>query len=136
MIGKTILYYKNIKELGRGGIGVVNLAGDTHLNRRVEIKFLLRKVTTNSESHELFKIEPPTTSALNHPNNTHIYAIEEVDDQICVVMEYVEGIELEEIINTSVNFLSGRESSDSPFERNARKAGNMIPLDNIFFRAT
>ncbi|MCH7677812.1 protein kinase [candidate division KSB1 bacterium] len=87
MIGKTILHYKILKELGRGGMGVVYKAEDTKLERTVAIKFLPRQIAAQDEDQERFKIEAKAAAALNHPNIAHIYAIEEVDDEMFIVME-------------------------------------------------
>ena len=101
MIGKTILHYKILKELGRGGMGVVYEAEDTKLERTVAIKFLPRQIAAQDEEQERFKIEAKAAAALNHPNIAHIYAIEEVDDEMFIVMEYIEGQELRDIVGAT-----------------------------------
>jgi serine/threonine protein kinase/dienelactone hydrolase len=98
MIGKTISHYKIIEKLGEGGMGVVYKAKDTKLEREVAIKFLPRHIAANSEERERFKIEAKTAASLNHPNIGIIHAIEEVDDDMFIVMEYIKGQELREII--------------------------------------
>jgi len=98
MIGKTILHYKILEKLGEGGMGVVYKAEDTKLKREVAIKFLPRQITASDEERERFKIEAQAAAALNHPNIATIHAIEEVDDEMFIVMEYIEGQELREII--------------------------------------
>jgi serine/threonine protein kinase/Flp pilus assembly protein TadD len=100
MIGKTISHYKIIEKLGEGGMGVVYLAEDTKLKRKVAIKFLPRNISSNKEDRKRFEIEAQAAAALNHPNIAHIYAIEEADDEIFIVMEYINGIELKEKISS------------------------------------
>jgi serine/threonine protein kinase/Tfp pilus assembly protein PilF len=101
MIGQTISHYKILEKLGEGGMGVVYLAEDTKLERKVAIKFLPRHIATNKDECERFKIEAKAAAAINHPNIAHIYAIEEADDEMFIVMEYIDGQELKEKISKS-----------------------------------
>ena len=96
MVGETILHYKILEKLGEGGMGVVFLAEDTKLERKVAIKFLPPHISNDSEERERFKIEAKAAAALNHPNIATIHAIEEFEDQIFIVMEYIDGKELKE----------------------------------------
>ncbi len=98
MIGKNILHYKILEKLGQGGMGIVYLAEDTKLERKVAIKFLPHRISANSEEKERFKIEAKAAAALNHPNIATIYSIEETDDEMFIVMELIEGKELKDVI--------------------------------------
>jgi len=98
MIGKNILHYRIIEKLGEGGMGIVYLAEDTKLKRRVAIKFLPHHISDNSDERKRFGIEAQAAAALNHPNISHIYAIEEVDNEMFIVMEYIEGHELKQTV--------------------------------------
>jgi serine/threonine protein kinase/Flp pilus assembly protein TadD len=102
MIGKTILHYEILEKLGEGGMGVVYKAEDTKLKRDVAIKFLPSRISANEEERERFNIEAQAAAALNHPNIAHIYAIEETDDEMFIVMEYIDGQELKNIIKTEI----------------------------------
>lgn len=100
MVGKTISHFKILVKLGEGGMGVVYKAEDTKLERTVAIKFLPRKISANFEERERFKTEAKAAAALNHPNIAHIYAIEETEEEMFIIMEYIDGIELKYIINS------------------------------------
>ena len=103
MIGETILHYKIMKKLGEGGMGVVYLAEDTKLKRQVAIKFLPRHISVNEEERKRFEIEAQASASLNHPNIATIYSIEEYDNQMFIVMEYIEGRSLEDIVKLHHN---------------------------------
>jgi len=98
VIGKTVAHYEIIEKLGEGGMGIVYLAKDTRLEREVAIKFLPHHIAPDQKSRERFKIEAKTAAALNHPNITQIFAIEEFKNETFIVMEYVSGVELRELV--------------------------------------
>ncbi len=100
MIGKTILHYHLIKKLGEGGMGVVYLAEDLKLERKVAIKFLPRHISANSEEKERFIIEAKAAASFNHPNIATIYSIEDSGDDTFIVMEFIDGIELKDKIKS------------------------------------
>ncbi|MFQ5584543.1 MAG: protein kinase, partial [Calditrichia bacterium] len=102
LIGKTILHYRILEQIGQGGMGVVYKAEDTKLNREVAIKFLPRQIAASEEDRERFKIEAQAAAALNHPNIATIHAIEEHDNEMFIVMEYIHGMELREIIQSEI----------------------------------
>jgi serine/threonine protein kinase/dienelactone hydrolase len=95
MIDKIISHYKIIEELGRGGMGVVYKAEDTKLSRIVALKLLSSHLTHNVEAKERFIREARAAAALNHPNICTIHDIGDWDDQLFIVMEYVEGQSLD-----------------------------------------
>ena len=101
MIGKNISHYKILEKLGEGGMGEVYLADDLKLERKVALKFLPHHLTIDKENIERFEREAKAAAALNHPNIVTIYDIIETQEQICIVMEYIEGESLREKINKS-----------------------------------
>ena len=122
MIGSTILHYKILEKIGQGGMGVVYLAEDLNLERKVAIKFLPEHVTGNTEEKERFKIEAKAAASLNHPNIATIYSIEELGNRIFIVMEFIDGLELKdkiksasfpvnEAINTAIQIAEGLEAA-------------------------
>ena len=94
MIGKTILHYKISEKLGGGGMGVVYKAQDSKLERTVALKFILPHMLADKEAKQRFVSEAKAAAALNHPNITTIYSIEENEDDPFIVMEFIEGEEL------------------------------------------
>ena len=98
MIGKKILHYQVEEKLGAGGMGVVYLARDTRLERKVAIKFLPPHFTRDRDEQIRFEIEAKAAAALNHPNIATIHAIEESDNNRFIVMEYIPGKELKEYL--------------------------------------
>lgn len=99
MIGKTILHYNILAKLGEGGMGVVYKTEDTKLKRIVALKFL-SAIALGGEEKNRFLREAQAAAALNHPNICTIYAIDEVDGQMFIAMEFIEGQSLREKINT------------------------------------
>jgi eukaryotic-like serine/threonine-protein kinase len=102
MIGSTILHYNILEKLGQGGMGVVYLAEDINLERKVAIKFLPKHISENTEERQRFKIEAKAAAKLNHPNIATIYSIEETENELFIVMEYIKGIELSDKIKAGV----------------------------------
>ena len=89
MIGKTISHYKILEKLGCGGIGVVNKAQDTKLDRFVTLKFLPQDLTSDDEAKERFVHEDKAASKLQHNNIYAIHEIDETDDgRIFICMDY------------------------------------------------
>jgi serine/threonine protein kinase len=98
MIGQTLDHYRIESKLGEGGMGVVYKARDTHLDRWVAIKVLPADKVADPGRRQRFVQEAKAASALNHPNIVTIHDIRSKDGTDFIVMEYIEGQTLEEMI--------------------------------------
>ncbi len=85
-----------VREIGRGGMGVVFLARDIALHRLVAIKVLRYEFTASDEHRERFRREARMTARLSHPTIVPVHSFGEVTDDadapfVCIVMKYVDG---------------------------------------------
>jgi len=95
--------YRVVKELGRGGMGVVVMCQDTALHRVVAIKLLGESLVANPEARQLFLGEARALATLDHPNLARVYDVreEQIDGHSTpyLVMEYIAGESLESRID-------------------------------------
>jgi serine/threonine-protein kinase len=98
MLGKTILHYEVVEKLGAGGMGDIYKALDRRLNRSVAIKVLSTASTGDPDRRRRFIQEAQAASGLNHPNIITIYDIVSQEDTEFMVMEFVAGKTLSDLI--------------------------------------
>jgi len=99
MIGQTIAHYKITSKLGEGGMGEVFLATDSTLDRQVALKFLPASLQKDHEARERLIREAKAASKLNHKNILTVYSVASAEGRDFIVMEYVEGRSLREILD-------------------------------------
>ncbi|MGI5986291.1 MAG: serine/threonine-protein kinase, partial [Oscillospiraceae bacterium] len=92
--------YKIIKELGRGGFGIVYEARDTILKRQVALKVLHPNLTVDPHFIARFRQEAELAAQMEHPNIVTIHDFDQVDGRYYIVMALLRGGSLNEQIET------------------------------------
>ena len=95
---RTIEHYEIIRRLGAGGSGVVYLANDTLLQRPVVLKILRAGLLSAQQMRSTVLREARLASAIEHPNVCAIYEVGEAGDEGYIVMQYVPGQSLDQLI--------------------------------------
>lgn len=90
--------YEIIKTIGEGGMANVYLANDTILERNVAIKVLRGDLSSDEKFIRRFKREALSVSNLSHPNIVEVYDVGEEDGNYYIVMEYIEGKTLKQLL--------------------------------------
>ncbi|HTO53329.1 MAG TPA: protein kinase [Myxococcota bacterium] len=98
VIPSTQKRYEIVRELGRGGMGVVYLARDSVLEREVAYKVLPEGLRGNVNALKNFLREAKAAAQLNHPNIVTVYDAGESEHGLYMAMELVEGTTLKEIL--------------------------------------
>jgi serine/threonine protein kinase/tetratricopeptide (TPR) repeat protein len=89
-----VSHYRILEKLGAGGMGVVYLAEDMKLGRKVAIKILSQEFTTNKDRLNRFEQEASAASNLNHPNILTIHEVGIDDGRHYIATEYIDGVTL------------------------------------------
>lgn len=133
--------FKILKKLGKGGMGEVLLAEDVKLGRKVAIKSIIRTNLSDTTTKIRFLREAQTASQLDHTNICTIYEIYEEDERDYIVMQYIDGVTLDQIIGVkklsidkiidiSIQVCSGMiEAHNKEIIHRDIKPGNII-IDN------
>ena len=90
--------YQIIKSIGEGGMANVYLAYDTILDRNVAVKVLRGDLATDEKFVRRFQREALSASSLSHPNIVEVYDVGEDNGQYYIVMEYIEGCQLKQLL--------------------------------------
>ena len=94
-IGSVLAGYRVDELLGRGGMGVVYLAQDLSLERRVALKLLAPELSSEEGFRERFLRESRLAASIDHPNVIPVYEAGEFEGALFIAMRYVEGSDLQ-----------------------------------------
>ena len=94
--------YQIVKSIGEGGMANVYLAFDTILDRNVAVKVLRGDLATDEKFVRRFQREALSSSSLTHPNIVEVYDVGEDDGVYYIVMEYIEGKHLKNLLKKRV----------------------------------
>src|SRR5256885_9560513 len=117
-----VSHYRILEKLGAGGMGVVYLAEDMKLGRKVAIKILSEEYTTNKDRLHRFEQEASAASNLNHPNILTIHEVGTDDGRHYIATEFIDGVtlrrkmagsqfEIPEILDIAVQVASALEEA-------------------------
>lgn len=96
--------YRIVRELGRGGMGVVYLAEDTTLGREVAIKMVRPHLALERRSIEGFMQEAKAVAALEHPHIVHINSFGDYEGALLIEMPYLTGGSLRERVRQGLSY--------------------------------
>ena len=91
MSRETIGPYRVLRELGQGGMGTVVLAEDTRLGRQVALKTVSGPQAGTPDGRQQLLAEARAAAALSHPAIAAVHDVIEVDGEVAIVFEFVEG---------------------------------------------
>ena len=94
LLGSDLAGYRLESVIGRGGMGVVYLATDLRLKRRVALKLVSPELASDARFRERFLREAELAASLDHSHVVPVYAAGELDGQLWMAMRYVEGEDL------------------------------------------
>lgn len=97
--------YEVMEEIGRGGMSIVYRAKDIKLGRDITLKILREEFITDEDFLERFQTEAKAVAALSHPNIVNVYDVGVDGDVNFIVMEYVDGLTLKQLIRRSAPFV-------------------------------
>lgn len=95
---ESFAHYRILGKIGHGGMGSVYRALDTRLGRQVALKVLNQAVGGDPDKRDRFLQEARAAAALNHPNIAIIHSVEEDRGALVLVLEYIEGETLDQMM--------------------------------------
>jgi serine/threonine protein kinase/Tol biopolymer transport system component len=110
-LGTSLSHYRLDEQIGRGGMGVVYLAFDQRLDRRVAVKVMASEMADDPSFRERFQREARMAAAIDHPNIIPIYDTGEEGSVLFLVMRYLQGTDLGNLLRDEGPLPEGRAVS-------------------------
>ena len=105
--------FRIIREIGHGGMGVVYEAEQISLGRHVALKVLPRQLVRDAKQLQRFEREARAAAKLHHTNIVPVFGVGEHDGTAYYVMQYIQGLGLDEVIEELRRLSSGKELGKS-----------------------
>jgi serine/threonine protein kinase len=141
---EILSHYRVEGELGRGGMGIVYVAHDTRLERRVALKVLPQAIARDAKAIALFEQEARILAALDHPNIAMIYSLERSEDLSFITLQLVPGdtlavrltdgpLTLEDAISVALQTASALEAAHKKgvIHRDLKPANILVTPDGV-----
>jgi serine/threonine protein kinase/WD40 repeat protein len=110
-ISELIGDYRIVREIGRGGMGVVYEAEQQSLRRRVAVKLLPSHALQDHKARERFRREANVAAQLHHTNIVPVYEVGETDGALFYAMQFIDGRGLEQILEQRILRQASRASN-------------------------
>ncbi|MDY0168409.1 MAG: protein kinase [Thermoguttaceae bacterium] len=107
--------FRIVREVGRGGMGVVYEAVQESLGRRVALKVLPESYSSSSSALRRFRREAQAAARLHHPNIVSVFGVGEHEGRHFYVMEYIEGRDLDAVFNEIRRFREAETPGAAPW---------------------
>jgi serine/threonine protein kinase len=98
LLGTDLAGFRLESVIGRGGMGVVYLAQDLRLKRRVALKLVASELAADARFRERFLREAELAASLDHSHVVPVHAAGETDGQLWLAMRYVQGTDLNTLL--------------------------------------
>ncbi len=89
--GAVVSHYRVLEQIGAGGMGVVYLAEDERLHRKVALKFITPSASQDQTARRRLLLEAQAASSLDHPNIATVYEVGDFHEQLFIAMAYYSG---------------------------------------------
>jgi serine/threonine protein kinase/WD40 repeat protein len=119
--------YRIIREVGRGGMGIVYEAEQVSLGRRVALKVLPEEMFENPKQRWRFEREAKAAARLHHTNIVPVFGVGEDNATGYYVMQFIQGLPLDDVLDELKRLRAKSGSSGAPFETGELKVGRHDP---------